>query len=133
MKRLVHHLAQLLPALLSLALLAWVLRSADASRALTLVRSLGWRLPLLLLPNLAAVLAEAAGWWASFSRLGARPRFHQLLGVRVVVDALMLGLPSGTVVSNARLATARPMPSSRLVSQTTISGTSSCRAMSVPW
>ncbi len=99
MKRLLHHLAQLLPGVLSLALLAWVLRSADAARALTLVRSLGWRLPLLLLPNLAAVLAEAAGWWASFARLGPRPRFHRLLGVRVMVDALMLGLPSGTVVS----------------------------------
>jgi uncharacterized protein (TIRG00374 family) len=99
MNRLPHRLAQLLPGVLSLALLAWVLRSADAARALGLVRSLGWRLPLLLLPNLAAVLAEAAGWWASFARLGPRPPFHRLLGVRVAVDALMLGLPSGTVVS----------------------------------
>jgi uncharacterized protein (TIRG00374 family) len=99
MKRLLHHLAQILPGVLSLALLAWVLRPADAARALGLVRSLGWLLPFLLLPNLGAVLAEATGWWASFTRLGPRPRFHRLLGVRVVVDALMLGLPSGTVVS----------------------------------
>ncbi len=99
MKRLLRHLARLLPVLLSLGLLAWVLRSADVGRALGLVRSLGWRLPLLLLPNLVAVLAEAAGWWISFVRLGSRPRFRGLLGVRVVVDALMLGLPSGSVVS----------------------------------
>jgi uncharacterized protein (TIRG00374 family) len=99
MKRLLRHLAQLLPALLSLGLLAWVLRSADVGRALGLVRSLGWRLPLLLLPNFAAMLAETAGWWASFVRLGSRPRFRGLLGVRVVVDALMLGLPWGSVVS----------------------------------
>ncbi len=99
MKRLLRHLTQLLPALLSLGLLAWVLRSADIGRALGLVRSLGWRLPLLLLPNLAAVLAETTGWWVSFVRLGRRPRFRGVLAVRVVVDALMLGLPSGSVVS----------------------------------
>jgi hypothetical protein len=99
MKRLLRHLARLLPALLSLGLLAWVLRSADLGRALGLVRSLGWRLPFLLLPNFAAVLSETAGWWISFLRLGSRPRFRGLLGVRIVVDALMLGLPWGTVVS----------------------------------
>jgi hypothetical protein len=99
MKRLLRHLARLLPAMLSLGLLAWILRSADVGRALGLVRSLGWYLPLLVLPNLVAVLAEGAGWWASFVRLGSRPRFPRLLAVRVVVDALMLGLPSGSVVS----------------------------------
>jgi hypothetical protein len=99
MKRALHHIAQLLPALLSLALLAWVLRSADIGRALGLVHSLGWRLPLLLLPNLFAILAETSGWWASFTRFGRRPLFHRLLAVRVAADALMLGLPSGAVVS----------------------------------
>ena len=99
MKRLLRHLSQLLPALLSLGLLAWVLRSADVGRALGLVHSLGWRLPFLLLPNFAAFLAETGGWWLSFARLGPRPRFRRLLAVRVMVDALMLGLPSGSVVS----------------------------------
>jgi uncharacterized protein (TIRG00374 family) len=99
MKRALRHLSRLLPALLSLGLLAWVLRSADLGRALDLVRSQGWRLPLLLLPNLVAVLLETSGWWLSLSRLGRRPTFHRLLAVRVAVDALMLGLPSGSVVS----------------------------------
>jgi hypothetical protein len=99
MKRLLRHLSQLLPALLSLGLLAWVLRSADVGRALGLVRSLGFRLPLLLLPNLAAFLADTSGWWLSFSRLGPRPVFRRLLAVRIMADALMLGLPSGAVVS----------------------------------
>jgi uncharacterized protein (TIRG00374 family) len=99
MKRLLRHASRALPALLSLGLLAWVLRSADVGRALSLVHSLGWRLPLLLLPNFFAVLAEATGWWISFGRLGPRPRFRRLLAVRVVVDALMLGLPSGSVMS----------------------------------
>ena len=99
MKRLLHRLAQLLPALLSLGLLAWVLRSADLGRALGLVQSLGWRLPLLVLPNLLATLAETAGWWVSFARIGKRPRFAKLVAVRLMVDALMLGLPSGSVVA----------------------------------
>jgi uncharacterized protein (TIRG00374 family) len=99
MKRLLRHLSQLLPALLSLGLLAWVLRSADVGRALGLVRSLGFWLPFLLLPNLAAFLADTSGWWLSFSRLGRRPRFRRLLAVRIMVDALMLGLPSGAVVA----------------------------------
>jgi uncharacterized protein (TIRG00374 family) len=99
MKRALRHLSRLLPALVSLGLLAWVLRSADLGRALDLVQSLGWRLPLLLLPNLVAILVENSGWWLSFSRLGARPPFPRLLAVRVTVDALMLGLPSGAVVS----------------------------------
>ncbi len=99
MKRLAHLLAQVLPVLLSLGLLAWVLRSADLGRALELVHSLGWRLPLLLLPNLVATLVETSAWWLSFERLGGRPGFLGLLGVRVTCDALLLGLPSGAVVS----------------------------------
>jgi hypothetical protein len=99
MKRLLRHASQLLPALLSLGLLGYVLRSADLGRALGLVNSLGWRLPLLLLPNLAASLTETLGWWLAFARLGGRPRLPRLLAVRVMVDAIMLGLPSGSVVS----------------------------------
>ncbi len=99
MKRLLRHLSKLLPALLSLGLLAWVLRSADLGRALDLVRSRGSWLPLLLVPNLAAFVADTWGWWLSFARLGPRPRFRRLLAVRVMADALMLGLPSGSVVS----------------------------------
>jgi uncharacterized protein (TIRG00374 family) len=99
MKRLLRHVSQLLPALVSLGLLAWILRSADVGRALGLVHSLGFWLPLLLLPNFAAFLAETAGWWLAFGRLGGHPRFRRLLAVRVMADALMLGLPSGSVVS----------------------------------
>jgi uncharacterized protein (TIRG00374 family) len=99
MKRLTRHGLRLLPALASLALLAWTLRSADLERALRIVHSLGPWLPLLLLPNLLAVLAEAFGWWLSFDRFGPRPRFRSLVSVRVIVDALMLGLPSGSVLS----------------------------------
>jgi len=99
MTRLRRLLAQVLPLLLSLGLLAWVLRSADLGRALELVHALGWRLPLLLLPNLVASLVETTAWWLSFERFGTRPSLVKLLGVRTTSDALLLSLPSGAVVS----------------------------------
>jgi len=103
MKRALRHISQFAPALLSLALLAWVLRSADLGRALDLVRSQGAWLPLLVLPNLLAVLCEAAGLWLCFDRIGPRPRFRGLVSTRIVGDALMLGLPSGAVLSETAL------------------------------
>ena len=101
MKRLLRHVSQVVPALAALSLAAFVLRGADLERVLGLVRSLGWRLPLLLLPNLLVTLLEAVAWWRSFALLGTRPRFASLVGVRLVVEALMLGLPSGAVVSES--------------------------------
>ena len=101
MKRVLRHLSQLLPVLLTLGLFAFTLRSADLGRALGLVGSLGWIIPLLLLPNLVATAFEALGWWLAFARLGGRPRYRSLLAVRFMVDAVMLGLPSGTVISES--------------------------------
>jgi hypothetical protein len=100
-KRFLRHVSQLLPVLLALALLAFTLRSADLGRALALVTSLGWRIPFLLLPTFFATLLEATGWWIAFGPLGARPRFRSLLAVRMMTDAVMLGLPSGTVISES--------------------------------
>jgi len=101
MKRLLRHASQLLPALLALALLAFTLRSADIDRSLALVQSLGWKIPLLLLPTFVATLSETLGWWIAFARLGGRPRFRSLLRVRIITDAVMLGLPSGAVISES--------------------------------
>jgi uncharacterized protein (TIRG00374 family) len=101
MKRVLRHLPRLLPALLTLALFAFTLRTADLGRALDLVRSLGAIFPLLLLPSLVATVLEALGWWLSFSRLGGRPRFRSLLAVRFMVDAVLTGLPSGAVISES--------------------------------
>lgn len=101
MKRALRHLSQLLPALLALGLLAFTLRSADISRALVLVSSLGWKIPLLLLPTFVATLSETLGWWLAFPRLGFQPRFRPLLAVRLMTDAVMLGLPSGSVISES--------------------------------
>ena len=40
-------------------------------------------------------------WWRSFALLGARPAFGSLVRVRLVVEALMLGLPSGALISES--------------------------------
>jgi hypothetical protein len=101
MKRSLRHLGQILPGVLAIGLAAFVLRSADLGRVLALVGSLGWRLPLLLLPNLAVTLIEAVAWWSSFALIGGRPRFASLVRVRLVVEAAMLGLPSGAVISES--------------------------------
>jgi uncharacterized protein (TIRG00374 family) len=102
MKRLLRHLPQVVPGLVALGLAGFfVLRAADLERVLGLVRSLGWRLPLLLLPNLLVTLLEAVAWWRSFALLGARPRLASLVGVRLAVEAVMLGLPSGAVISES--------------------------------
>ncbi|MGE5126656.1 MAG: lysylphosphatidylglycerol synthase domain-containing protein [Betaproteobacteria bacterium] len=101
MKRLLRLAAQLLPALLALGLLAFVLRGADLSRALDLVHSLGWKLPLLLLPNLFCMLSETAAWWVLFGRVAARPRALGLFAVRLAGEALLMGLPSGSMVNES--------------------------------
>jgi glycosyltransferase 2 family protein len=101
MNRLLRHLSQVLPGLVALGLAVFVLRAADLGRVFALVRSLGGWLPLLLLPNLAVTLVEGVAWWRSFGLLAARPRFAPLVGVRLSVEAVMLGLPSGAVISES--------------------------------
>jgi len=100
-KRLLRLASRALPAFLALALAVVVLRSADLGQVASLLGSLGWRLPLLLLIQLAVTLLEAVGWWRSFALLGPRPRFLSLVGVRLVVEAVMLSVPSGAVVSES--------------------------------
>jgi len=101
MKRLLRHASQIVPALLAFALFAFTLRTADLGRSLELIRSLGFRIPFLLLPNFVAIASEAFGWWWAFPRLGVQPRLPSLLAVRLMTDAVMLGLPSGSVISES--------------------------------
>ncbi|HXY38779.1 MAG TPA: lysylphosphatidylglycerol synthase transmembrane domain-containing protein [Vicinamibacteria bacterium] len=101
MKRLLRHLSQVLPALLALGCGAYVMRSADLGRVAREVSGLGWRLPLLLVPFFLITLLEGVAWWRSFSLLGGRPRFGSLIRVRLATEALMLGLPSGALISES--------------------------------
>ena len=100
-RRLLHHASQIVPALLTLALAVFLLRSADLGRVAGLLRALGWRLPLLLAPSVLTILIEAIAWWLSFGAFGARPHFPSLVRVRLTVEAVMLGIPSGAVISES--------------------------------
>jgi glycosyltransferase 2 family protein len=84
------------------ALFAWVLRGADLSRALALLRELGPLLPLALIPNLLLSLMETGGWALAVHGVGARARFRSLLAVRLSADAVALSVPSGSIVAEAR-------------------------------
>jgi hypothetical protein len=99
--RFAKHASQVLPVLLAVALFLFAVRSADLSRSIDLVQSLGFWLPLLLLPAFLAIAIESVGWWLSFSRLGPRPPFVSLLRVRLIGDALQVGLPSGAVIAES--------------------------------
>ena len=101
MKRALRHLSQVVPGLLAVALAVYVLRSADLSKVAEIVRSLGFRLPLLLLPNLAVTLIEALAWWRSFEALGVRPPFFRLVGTRIVAEAVMMALAEYTITTPA--------------------------------
>lgn len=100
-RRVLRHAYRAVPALLALAFGVYVLRSADLARVGGLLGSLGWRLPLLLLPNLAVTLIEAVAWRRSFALIGERPPFAPLVRVRLACEAVMLGLPSGALVSES--------------------------------
>ena len=100
-KRALVHLYRTLPVVMALAFGAWVMRTADVPRVTALLGALGWTLPLLLLPAFATTLLEGVAWWRSFSRLGDRPPFASLLRVRLSTEALMMGLPSGALISES--------------------------------
>jgi uncharacterized protein (TIRG00374 family) len=100
-KRLLRHVSRIVPVLLAVGLTVFFLRSADLSRVLQLVGSLRGSLPLLLLPNVGVTLLEGVGWWRSFGLLGARPALARLLALRVAVEAVSIGLPSGAVISES--------------------------------
>jgi glycosyltransferase 2 family protein len=100
-RRLLVHLARLLPAAAAFGLLVATLHKADISRALGLVRSLGWTLPLVLVPYLVAIVLEALGWHVAFSRMGRRLPFAGLVKVRLTAEAFGLGLPSGAIIGES--------------------------------
>jgi uncharacterized protein (TIRG00374 family) len=100
-KRLLRHAYRAVPAIVALSFAVYVLRSADMSRVATLVRSLGWKLPLLLLPNFAVTLIEAMAWRRSFALVDERPVLARLVRVRLICEAVMLGVPSGALVSES--------------------------------
>jgi uncharacterized protein (TIRG00374 family) len=100
-KRRLVHLVRLLPAAAALGLFVLTLRKADLGRAFGLIGSLGFALPLLLLPNLAMIAVETLGWRITFDRMGRKLSFLGLLKVRLAAEAFAMGLPSGALIGES--------------------------------
>jgi hypothetical protein len=86
---------------LALALLALAFRNVGGARALQRALAVGAGLPLLLLPSTLGTLLDVVGWRLLLARVGVRPAWLGLARVRLSADALLLGLPFGTVVSES--------------------------------
>jgi hypothetical protein len=84
---------------LALGLLAWALRGAEGRTAIERAVRLWPCLPLLLVPSALGTLFDVAGWRALLAPLGHRPGWLALVRVRLSADALLLGLPFGSIVS----------------------------------
>lgn len=95
-----RRLAQALAAAAGLALFVYSLRGTDPGEALRLIARLGPLLPVVLLPQLVGALSEALSWRSALARLGRPVRYRALLQVRLTADALVLSLPSGSLVAD---------------------------------
>jgi glycosyltransferase 2 family protein len=83
----------------ALGLLAWAFRGAEGSTAIERAARLWPFLPLLLLPSALGTLCDVGGWKLLLAPLGHRPGWLALVRVRLSADALLLGLPFGSLVS----------------------------------
>src|SRR5437016_4318789 len=79
---------------LGLGLLLIALRRTDFHAGAALVASLGFALPLVLLPSLAWHLVRTAAWWNCFPRL-SRPSFGRAFRVRIAAEAFSFVTISG--------------------------------------
>lgn len=80
-------------------LFARVLNQGHLREAWGLLRELGWRSPLVVLPYLGAIGLDTAAWRAILRQLGQPVGFLRLLRVRVATESLLLGLPGGSILS----------------------------------
>lgn len=100
-KRRLAHLVRLLPAAAAFGLFILTLRKADLGRAFGLIGSLGFVLPLLLIPNVMMIAVETLGWRIAFARMGRTLPFVGLLKVRLAAEAFAMGLPSGALIGES--------------------------------
>jgi glycosyltransferase 2 family protein len=101
MKRCLSHLVRLLPAAAAIALFVFTLRNADLGHSLVLIGSLGFALPLLLLPYLVTIVIESFGWRLAFARFGRALPFIGIIKVRLTAEAFAMGLPSGNLIGES--------------------------------
>lgn len=78
-----------------------VLARFDVRGGLALLRALGPKLAIAIVPYALAIGVDAWGWRRLLVRLGARPRLESLFALRIGTEALALSLPGGALVADA--------------------------------
>lgn len=86
---------------LALAVVARLLWLADWDRTGALLRDLGPAVVLVLLPFLAGMSFDTAGWRAVLGKIGAAVPYVPLLRMRLASEALALSVPAGAVAAEA--------------------------------
>jgi uncharacterized protein (TIRG00374 family) len=80
-------------------IVAWLVWQVGPATLMTELRKLGWRLPLILLPQVVTNLLKTEAWRLAFPR--RRPRFGLLFPVRLAGEAVSETTPTGTMGGDA--------------------------------
>jgi hypothetical protein len=97
----VLRIARVAVVLAAIIAVAALLRNADRTRVWALLVARGPIVALALLPFLAAMAIDTAGWRVVLARLGRRIRYRPLLRIRLATEGAMLSLPGGSVAAEA--------------------------------
>lgn len=82
-----------------LAVVGWLVWRIGPGTLAAELRQLGWRLPLILLPQAGTNLLQTLGWRFAFP--GRRPRLRALIPVRLAGEAVNDTTPTGTLGGDA--------------------------------
>jgi putative membrane protein len=101
----VSHFLRLLTLLLGLAIVAWLLASADLPSVFAVIGNIGWGFVAILLARAATVAVDCAAWQVLLPP-AERPHFVSMLPLRWIGESINTTLPAGQVggdVIRARL------------------------------
>jgi uncharacterized membrane protein YbhN (UPF0104 family) len=94
-------LSRAIALVLALVLVGRVLWTADWAHTWALLRSVGPRLTLVLVPFILGMALDTAAWRLVLGRIGARVPYLPLLRIRVGSESLALSAPGGAVAAEA--------------------------------
>jgi hypothetical protein len=92
-------IARVLVAVAAVVALVGLLHRADGARLWSLVAARGPTMALVLLPFLAAMIIDTAGWRVVLTRIGRPLPFLSLLRIRLAAEGALLSLPGGSIAA----------------------------------
>jgi hypothetical protein len=92
-------LVRLAVAIAAVVAVVLFLRHADGARLWAMVSARGPVMVLALLPFLAAMAVDTAGWGIILARLKTPVRYRSLLRIRLATEGAMLSLPGGSIAA----------------------------------